>query len=140
MRARICLLLRIHTQQVYYLKDKHLMPINVWELQYCKMQKIRLRSIVFNKFWVCGWPLDTKRVLIIYSHLQNYFYFTTILLFLLNKTLDWFHITNKDTSTFNLAKKKMFNLAKKKKIHQRLHNSSIKFGLHSSQVSAIFLD
>ena len=45
---------------------------------------MRLRLIVFIKFWMCRWPLDTKRVLIIYSHLQNYFfllyifYFTTI--------------------------------------------------------------
>ena len=27
--ARLCLLLLIHTRQVYYLKDKHLMSINV---------------------------------------------------------------------------------------------------------------
>jgi hypothetical protein len=38
MGARLCLLLRIHTQQVYYLKDKHLMPINVFVI--CLVPKI----------------------------------------------------------------------------------------------------
>ena len=42
---------------------------------------MRLRSIVFNKFWICGWPLDTKKILIIYSHLQNYFLLLYIFLF-----------------------------------------------------------